>query len=104
PVKGAEDGAYESFASFCRQDYPRFELLFGAARADDPALAVVDRLRRDFPERAIRSIVTGEADGNPKTAILERLAGEARGDLLVPADSDVQAPPDALRPLVAALA
>jgi ceramide glucosyltransferase len=104
PVQDADDGAYESFASFCRQDYPDFELLFGAARADDPALAVVERLRRDFPARAIRWIVTGDADGNPKTSILERLAGEARGDLLIPADSDIQAPPDTLRRLVAPLA
>jgi ceramide glucosyltransferase len=104
PIQGADDGAYESFASFCRQDYADFELLFGAARADDPARAVVERLRRDFPARAIRWIVTGEADGNPKTSILERLAGEARGDLLIPADSDVQAPPDTLRRLVAPLA
>jgi ceramide glucosyltransferase len=104
PVKGADHGAYGNFASFCRQDYPGFELLFAAARADDPAVAVVERLQRDFPDRAIRLLVTGEADGNPKTALLERLASEARGEVFVAADSDVHAAPDTLRRLVAPLA
>jgi ceramide glucosyltransferase len=114
PVKGADHEAYESFASFCRQDYPDYEVLFAAARADDPAVPLVEtlieRLRRD--DRAIRLLVTGEAGGNPagnpagnpKTALLERLAGEARGEVLVAADSDVRADPDALRRLVAPLA
>ncbi len=104
PVKGADHEAYESFASFCRQEYGDFEILFGAARADDPAIAVVDRLRRNFPERPIRLLVTGEADGNPKTAILARLAAEARGEILLPADSDIDAAPETVRRLVAALA
>ncbi len=104
PVKGADHEAYECFASFCRQDYPDFELLFAAARADDPAVAVVERLRRDFPERAIGLITAAGADGNPKTILLERLAAEARGEVLIPADSDIHAPPDTLRRLVAPLA
>jgi len=116
PVKGADHEAYENFASFCRQDYPDYEVLFAAARADDPAVplieTLIERLRRDVPDRAIRLLVTGEAGGNtagnpagnPKTALLERLAGEARGEVLVAADSDVRADPDALRRLVAPLA
>ncbi|HEY8021146.1 MAG TPA: bacteriohopanetetrol glucosamine biosynthesis glycosyltransferase HpnI [Thermoanaerobaculia bacterium] len=104
PFKGVDHEAYECFASFCRQDYPDFELLFGSARADDPGVAAVERLQRDFPARTIRWIATGEADGNPKTAILERLASEARGDVLVAADSDIHASPDTVLRLVSALA
>lgn len=108
PVKGADHEAYECFLSFCRQDYPDYEILFAAARADDPAVPLVERLRRDVPERAIRLLVVGESGGhpagNPKTVLLERLAGEARGEVLVPADSDVKADPDLLRRLVAPLA
>jgi len=104
PVKGADHEAYECFLSFCRQDYPDYEVLFATARADDPAIPVVERLRRDVPERAIRLLVAGEPQGNPKTALLERLAAEARGEVLVPADSDVRADPDLLRRLAAPLA
>lgn len=104
PVKGADHEAYECFASFCRQDYPDYEVLFAAARADDPAIPVVERLQRDLPERAIRLLVTGDSGGNPKTALLERLAAEARGEVLVAADSDVRADPDLLRRLAAPLA
>ncbi len=108
PVKGADHEAYECFASFCRQDYPDYEVLFAVARADDPAIPLVERLRREVPERPIRLLVAGESAGNPagnpKTALLEWLAGAARGEVLVPADSDVHVDPDFLRRLVSPLA
>lgn len=104
PFKGADHEAYACFASFCRQDYPDYEILFGAASPDDPGLAVVERLQEDFPTRSIRRIVTGDAEGNPKTAILERLAAEAHGEVLVAADSDIYAAPDIVGRLVAELA
>ncbi|HXO18570.1 MAG TPA: bacteriohopanetetrol glucosamine biosynthesis glycosyltransferase HpnI [Thermoanaerobaculia bacterium] len=104
PLKGADHEAYENFASFCRQDYPEIEILFGVADAADPAIAVVARLRRDFPEIAIRVLVAGETAGNPKSGILVALQAAARHEVLVVSDSDVRASPDCLRRIVAPLA
>ncbi len=49
PVCGADRDAYENFASFCRLDYPEYELVFGAASPADSAIAIIRRLQQDFP-------------------------------------------------------
>jgi len=35
--------------SFFEQDYPAFEILFGVRSQEDPAIAVVERLRSGYP-------------------------------------------------------
>jgi len=103
PVKGLDYQAYENFASFCRQDYPEYEVVFGVADAADPSVPVIQRIQRDFPERNVR-LVVGEAFGtNRKASLLHHMAGAARYDILVVSDSDMRATPDYLRRVVAPL-
>ena len=103
PVKGADPGAYENFASFCRLDYPDYEILFGVADPADPAVEVVRRLQADFPERKVRLVEVPSGGGNPKCASLHQLALRAEGEVLVMSDGDVFAAPDYLRRVVAPL-
>lgn len=103
PVKGLDFQAYQNFASFCKQDYPQYELLFGVADVDDPVIAVIERLMHDFPERSIRLFITQPAGANRKASLLQRLEEQARYETLAVSDSDMRVTPDYLQRVVAPL-
>jgi ceramide glucosyltransferase len=106
PVRGADAEAYDNFASFCRLDYPsdRVQLIFGALDPEDPALALVRRLKAEFPRCDI-SIVSGGPDAllgyNLKVCNLLSMLPTAKHDLFVLCDSDMRVQPDYLRRIVA---
>jgi ceramide glucosyltransferase len=105
PVRGLDPDAYENFASFCRQDYPNYEILFCVGDTTDPVLPVLQRLVRDFPECQIRIVIgSGRIAANDKVAKLARMVEEASHEYLVISDSDVRVAPDYLSRLVAPLA
>ncbi len=105
PVRGLDTDAYENFASFCRQEYPEYEVVFCVGSTEDAVLPVIDRLKEDFPECRIRVLFgSGRVAVNDKVAKLVRLANEAEYEHLVISDSDVRVRPDYLRSLIAPLA
>ena len=97
PVRGVDREAYENFASYCRLDYPEYEIIFAVAEPDDSAVPVIERLQTDFPRCSIRLIKGAERIGtNSKVNSLCRLVQEAKYDLVVMSDSDVRVDPDYL--------
>jgi ceramide glucosyltransferase len=100
PIKGLDIEAYENYASFCRQDYPEYEIVF-CVDPDDPAVPLLEKLKRDFPQRDIRLLFgSGRTAVNDKVGRLSRLTQEAKYDIFVITDGDVRVRPDYLRAVV----
>jgi ceramide glucosyltransferase len=104
PLKGTDPEMYESFLSHCLQDYPEYELLFGISDASDPAAALVEKLQRESPARAIRLVRCEKNLGaNGKVSSLVQLAAAAKYDFFLVNDSDIRVAPDYLRTVIAEL-
>jgi ceramide glucosyltransferase len=98
PLCGHDDGLEENLRSFLTQDYPKYEVLFGVHRSDDPAVAVAENIIREFSGRiSARLVITGESPiPNAKAFSLNRMVREANYDVLVMSDSDVRVTPSLL--------
>jgi len=105
PVHGVDFGSYENFASFCRQDYPQYEILFAVSSEADTSVPVIRQLMGEFPRRNIGLIINAEQIGaNRKVNKLIRLQREAKHEILVLTDGDVRVGPNYLREVVAPFA
>ncbi len=103
PVRGRDPEFYRAIRSHVLQDYGEFELLFGVADPDDPAIPEIERLIAAFPGRKIRLIHCHASTPNRKVAVLKTLAAEARYPVLLVNDSDITVPENYLRQVAAPL-
>jgi ceramide glucosyltransferase len=91
PLKGIDPRMYEGLASHCRQQYAgAFEIVFGVHRLDDPAVALVERLREEFPGVAISLIECSQRLGTSgKVSNLVQMLQHARYEHVLINDSDI---------------
>jgi len=104
PLKGIDPEIYDSFCSHCVQDYAEYEIVFGVSDPDDPAVASVEQLQREFPDRQVRLVVCPKLLGaNVKVSNLAQMLPLARHEHLVVNDSDIRVERDYLQRVVAPL-
>jgi len=104
PLKGTDPEMYESFRSHCLQNYTEYEIIFGVSDANDPAIELVESLKREFPQHAIRLIVCGKDLGaNTKVSNLAQMLPEAQFEHIIVNDSDIRVQPDYLPHVTAPL-
>ncbi len=101
PVYGMEPMLEECLESFFQQEYPVYELIFGARTEDDPALAVVHSLMRKYPRIPARTVMSGHPTyPNAKVCLMEKMIPFASYPTLAISDSDVRVAPDYLKQVV----
>ena len=104
-LKGLDPHMYSAFRSHCRLEYPEYEMLFGVSEADDPALALVEKLREEFPQAKLRVVHCPTALGlNGKVSNLAQMLPQARYEYIVINDSDILVPRNYLLRVLAPLA
>ncbi len=104
PIRGLEPHLERNLESFFVQDYPSFELIFGARDANDPALAIVENLKRKYPDIATQIVLSGDPGyPNAKVFGLERMIAKSSAPYLVITDSDVCVTPNYLEEVITPL-
>jgi ceramide glucosyltransferase len=101
PVHGMEPRLAENLESFFRQDYPNFEIVFGARGADNAALRIAEELCRQHPEVKSKIVLSGYPTWpNAKVFSLDKMIADSSSDYLVISDSDIKIAPDFLRNVI----
>jgi ceramide glucosyltransferase len=104
PLKGVDPEIWDSFCSYCEQDYPEFQIIFGVSDADDPAIEVVRKLRAKYPNRQIELVDCRQILGaNVKVSNLVQMLQAARHEIVLVSDSDIRVQKDYLRRVAAPL-
>jgi len=105
PVRGCDPEFIDCIRSHAAQEYPEFEIIFGIADPNDPAIGQIEQLIREFPALRIELIVRDPAPGgNAKAVTLERIESKARHNVILVSDSDVAIAPGYLTRAVRELA
>lgn len=103
PVCGLDAGAWKNWSSFCRQNYPEYEVLFGVTDPKDPAVPLLEQLVAAYPNR-VRLFTDLKPRGiNYKDSNLSYLLEESQYEVIIFADSDICVNADYIRTVTAPL-
>jgi len=101
PVCGADRNTYDNLASFCRQIYPTYQIIFGIQSQSDLSIPIIQKLIQDFPQLDIQYVISDRTIGtNLKVSNLANAAVQAKYDILILADSDIYVGIDYLQRVV----
>jgi ceramide glucosyltransferase len=104
PACGVDAGAWENWSSFCLQNYPNYEVLFGVTDPHDPAIPMLQKVVATYADRA-RLFYGLEPRGvNYKDSNLSYLLEQAQHEVIIFADSDIRVHADYIRTVTTPLA
>jgi len=98
PVHGMEEQLAANLESFFRQDYPRYEIIFGVRGLENPAAKIAQEIGARYPHIPSRIIVSGAPQWpNAKVWSLDQMITASAHSYFIISDSDVRVAPDFLR-------
>lgn len=98
PVCGLDCNTYKNLASFCQQDYPDYQIIFGFRDSDDPAIRTVKQIIHDFGHLDVELVVCPRIIGtNLKMSNVANASENAKHEILFIVDSDIRVERDYLQ-------
>ena len=105
PICGLEQDMDENLRSFCEQDYPEYQIIFGLHGKDDTAIPVIQKIIEDYPQLDLDMVIDTRLHGsNHKVSNLINMFPTAKYEILVVSDSDMRVRKNYLHDIVAPLA
>ena len=105
PVCGLDPDMNENLRSFCEQEYPEFQVIFGLRDENDPAVPTIRKIMDDYPGRDITLVIDQDLHGNNyKVSNLINMFPHVKHEIVVIADDDMRVSGDYLNAIVAPLA
>jgi ceramide glucosyltransferase len=103
PVCGVENFIEQTLKTTFRLDFPRYEIVFCVAGANDPVVPIVRALIAEHPDVDARLLIGNtEISANPKLNNLVKGWNAARYDWVVMVDSNVLMPKDHIQRMLSA--
>ncbi len=101
PLRGLDDNLFDNLSSFCKLDYPEYELLLSLQDHNDPAYKVATMIREKHPDKNITIVVERCSVGlNPKINNLIPAYRRSRHPYILISDSNVMVDKNYLKELM----
>lgn len=93
PLANNEPLLMEALQSFCEQDYPNLQIIFGVQDKHDTAIEIVQQLKKQYSHLDMHLVINPKIYGiNRKVSNLINMIPYAKHDYLLISDSDIHTP------------
>ena len=90
PIYGLDPEMYINLKSFCLQNYPKYQIIFGLQDVNDEALPIVKKIIKELNDVDISFIINTERHGtNHKVSNLINMCPSIKYEFMLIADSDM---------------
>ena len=97
PLKGLDDNLFDNLESFCKQDYPEYEVILSLENRNDPAYRVAEKIKNKYPDRVTIVIDNSSKALNPKVRNMMTAYKISKYDYFLISDSNVYVDYDYLK-------
>lgn len=102
-VRGVDESSLSNWTSLCKQNYPKYEVLFGVTSDKDAAIPILEKLVSYFPDHVKFFSGLTPRGANHKDSNLSYLLEQSQHEVLIFADGDIRANPTYIQTLTAPL-